>query len=103
MEVKSVEEGSSVTLKPDTEIQKDDQIQWTFGDQDVLIAQIREETGEIYDDVLEGRFRGRLKLEKTGSLTITNTRPEHAGLYELEIITSRDTLRKRFRVFIPCK
>ncbi len=105
MEEKSVEEGGTVTLKPDTEIQRDDEILWMFGKQDDVIAQIREETGEIciYDDGADGRFRGRLKLEKTGSLIITNITPAHAGLYELQIITSRRTLFKRFRVSIPCK
>ncbi len=104
MEVISVDEGGSVTLKPDTEIQRDEQIQWIFGDQYNIIAEISR-TGEIciYDDVLEGRFRGRLKLEKTGSLTITNITPEHIGLYELQISSSRGTLRKNFRVSIPCK
>ncbi len=76
-----------------------------FGKQEILIAQIRGETGEIcYDDgAAAGIFRGRLKLEKTGSLTITNIKPKHTGIYELEISTSRGILRKRFRVSIPCK
>ncbi len=105
MEEKSVEEGGTVTLKPDTEIQKDDQIQWMFGDQDSLIAQIRGGTGEIciYDDDDDGRFRGRLKLEKTGSLTITDITPADTRPYTLQISSSRGTLCKRFRVSIPRK
>ncbi len=105
MEVISVDEDGSVTLKPDTEIQRGDQIQWMFGDQYVLIAEIRGGTGEIciYDDVQGGRFRGRLKLEKTGSLIITDITPEHTGLYELQISSSRRTFCKRFLVYNPCK
>ncbi len=58
-----------------------------FGKQDNVIAQIREDTGEIciYDDVLDGGFRGRLKMDKTGSLTITNITPKHTGLYKLKM------------------
>uniref|UniRef100_A0A8C1UGH5 Immunoglobulin domain-containing protein n=1 Tax=Cyprinus carpio TaxID=7962 RepID=A0A8C1UGH5_CYPCA len=92
--------GDSVTLKPATEIQRDDQILWMFGDQYKLIAQIRGGRADIYDDVNK-RFRGRLKLDKmTGSLTITDTEAEHSGLYKLQIISSRGTLYKRFKVSI---
>uniref|UniRef100_A0A8C1X6K7 Ig-like domain-containing protein n=1 Tax=Cyprinus carpio TaxID=7962 RepID=A0A8C1X6K7_CYPCA len=93
----------SVELKPDTEIQREDQILWMFGYQDKLIAQIRGGTVETYDDVNE-RFRGRLKLdEKTGSLTITKIEAEHTGLYKLLIISSRGILVKKFKVLIQCK
>ncbi|CAM4661720.1 unnamed protein product [Leuciscus chuanchicus] len=66
----------------------DDVIQWRFGDENTLIVGINETADRItvYDDVLDGRFRDRLKLDKqTGSLTITNTRTEHNGRYELQI------------------
>ncbi|XP_026054672.1 SLAM family member 9-like [Carassius auratus] len=40
----------------------------------------------VYDDVLDGRFRDRLRLDdQTGSLTITNTTTQHAGVYVLWI------------------
>ncbi|XP_067252760.1 CD48 antigen-like [Chanodichthys erythropterus] len=82
----SVLEGDSVTLNTDhTEIHKDDEILWTFGAENSLIAEI---IGGIFStsDVRDGRFRDRLKLDhQTGSLTITNTRTEHAGVYQLEI------------------
>ncbi len=108
VEVKT-EEGGSVTLypdplNPDTEIQRDDLILWMFGDQDRLIAEIRGGTGEMTDDAADGRFRDRLELNKTtGSLTITDIKPAHTGRYTLQIISSRETLCKKFRVSIPCK
>ncbi|XP_056304435.1 uncharacterized protein LOC130216566 [Danio aesculapii] len=83
----SVKEGDSVTLNSDlTKLKKYDQIEWRFGDEDTLIAEIYKQTNRfsVFDDVLDGRFRDRLKLDnKTGSLTITDTRTEHAGVYKL--------------------
>ncbi|XP_067255045.1 CD48 antigen-like [Chanodichthys erythropterus] len=83
----SVMEGDSVTLYTDlTEIHEDD-ILWKYGPEKSLIAQNNRATGiSSTSDVPDGRFRDRLKLDnQTGSLTITNTRTEHAGLYQLEI------------------
>ncbi|XDV23434.1 hypothetical protein PO909_028012 [Leuciscus waleckii] len=97
--LKSVKEGEPLTLKADAEIQKDVLIQWMFGDQDILIAEIRGGTGKTHDD--DVRFRDRLKLdEETGSLTITRMRPEHTGVYKLQISGSRGTTNKRFKVFV---
>ncbi|XP_059426053.1 SLAM family member 5-like isoform X1 [Carassius carassius] len=90
-EVKSVSvlEGDSVTLDSGfTEMMDDDMILWRFGSENTLIAQIDILAGSIilYDDVLDERFRDRLKLDyQTGSLIITNTRTEHTGLYQLQI------------------
>ncbi|XP_042604675.1 SLAM family member 9-like [Cyprinus carpio] len=81
--------GSSVTLNSGlTKMKDDDQIQWRFGNENTLIAEINKRTNSmtVYDDVLDGRFRDRLKLDKqTGSLTITNITTQHAGDYELQI------------------
>ncbi|XP_048038395.1 uncharacterized protein LOC125263453 isoform X2 [Megalobrama amblycephala] len=91
----------SVTLNPDTEIQKDDLMLWMFGDEDTLIAQIKGQNGEIikYDDVAKVRFREKLELDKkTGSLTITKIIANHTGLYKLLIINSRGTSYKKFKV-----
>ncbi|XDV11674.1 hypothetical protein PO909_000545, partial [Leuciscus waleckii] len=77
VESESVIEGDSVSLNsPLTEMKDDDVIQWRFGDENTVIAEINKRADRItvYDDVLDGRFRDRLKLDKqTGSLTITDT------------------------------
>ncbi|XP_067271619.1 uncharacterized protein [Pseudorasbora parva] len=100
----SVDEGVLVTLYPDTEINKDDLILWTFGDEDTLIAQMTGKTRETYEGT-DGRFLDRLKVDKkTGSLTISGTRTEHSGLYKLQISSSsRGTTNKRFKVAINLK
>jgi len=91
-------EGYSSTLNSSlTEIKDDYTIQWRFGK--TLIADIDKRAGRftVYDDVLDGRFRDRLKLDKqTASLTITNTTTEHEGDYEL--LTNR--IRRNFKLMI---
>ncbi|XP_058618079.1 uncharacterized protein LOC131531382 [Onychostoma macrolepis] len=83
----SVLEGDSVALNSGfTEMMDYDLILWRFGAENTLIAQIsvQADSMTVYNDVLDGRFRDRLKLDdQTGSLTITNIRTEHTGLYEL--------------------
>ncbi|XP_051763434.1 SLAM family member 5-like isoform X2 [Ctenopharyngodon idella] len=84
----SVMEGDSVTLYTNvTEMHEDDDILWKFGSENSLIAKISIEN-RIFStsDGPDGRFRDRLKLDnQTGSLTIMNTRTEHAGDYKLQI------------------
>ncbi|XP_067253088.1 uncharacterized protein [Chanodichthys erythropterus] len=91
-------EGFSITLNSDlTEMKDGDVIQWRFGN--TLIAEINKQNNRftVYDDVLDGRFRDKLKLDnQTGSLTITETRTEHAGVYQLEI----NSVRKRFNLTV---
>uniref|UniRef100_A0A8C2I1H6 Immunoglobulin domain-containing protein n=1 Tax=Cyprinus carpio TaxID=7962 RepID=A0A8C2I1H6_CYPCA len=82
----SVMEGDSVTLQNDvTELQEDDLIVWRFGDKGVLLANIDVETNEASINVDDERFRNRLQLNQTGSLTIKDARTEHTGLYEVQI------------------
>ncbi|XP_073793139.1 uncharacterized protein [Danio rerio] len=82
--VPSVTERDSVTLNSGFTELKNDWVQWKFGNEDTLIAEILKYRFSVFDDVLDGRFRDRLKLDnKTGSLTITDIRTEHAGDYIL--------------------
>uniref|UniRef100_A0A8C1QU16 Ig-like domain-containing protein n=1 Tax=Cyprinus carpio TaxID=7962 RepID=A0A8C1QU16_CYPCA len=84
----SVLEGDSVTLHSGvTEIMDDDLILWKFGSENTLIAKINVMVGRftVYDDVLDERFRDRLKVDhQTGSLIITNTTTQHTGVYQLQ-------------------
>uniref|UniRef100_A0A8C1SK39 Ig-like domain-containing protein n=1 Tax=Cyprinus carpio TaxID=7962 RepID=A0A8C1SK39_CYPCA len=101
-EVKSVNEGDSVTLSSDlTEIRYDGLFQWGFGNE-TLLVEMYEQTDSmtVYDDVLDGRFRERLKLDnQTGSLTITNISTEHSGRYLL-LKCGAQSSSKAFRVSV---
>ncbi|XDV23700.1 hypothetical protein PO909_028163 [Leuciscus waleckii] len=90
----SVMEGDSVTLNSDvTEIHEEyNSILWKYGAEKYFIAEASRNYGILTynsNNVTDGRFRDRLKLDdQTGSLTITNTRTEHAGVYKLLITTA---------------
>ncbi|TRY60354.1 hypothetical protein DNTS_025769, partial [Danionella cerebrum] len=72
-------------------------IRWRFGDEGTLIAKIKG-SADVFEDVLDGRFRDRLKLDsKTGTLTISNIRAEHAGDYRCY---QRSRLLTVFRVSV---
>ncbi|XP_052445588.1 SLAM family member 5-like isoform X2 [Carassius gibelio] len=109
MRLISVNEGDSVTLFSNlTEMKDDDWIQWMFrsGKEHTLIAEINvtDDRITVYDDVLDGRFRNRLKLNnQTGSLTITNITTEDAGQYELltNHVRSRFSLTVYARLPVP--
>ncbi|XP_051977474.1 hepatocyte cell adhesion molecule-like [Xyrauchen texanus] len=86
----SVMEGDSVTLHTDdTEILRDDVLQWMFGAQnpDTVIAQINREAN--ITSIMDEQLRFRLQLnDQTGDLTITNITTAHTGLYKVQIITN---------------
>ncbi|XP_056303343.1 uncharacterized protein LOC130215543 [Danio aesculapii] len=96
----SVTEGDSVTLHTGlTELMDDELIKWKFGAENTLITKINVMASSltVYEDVLDGRFRDRLKVDhQTASLTITNIRSEHAGVYQLQI----NSLSKSFNISV---
>jgi len=99
-EIKQVMEGDSVTLN--IRVQKGEELLWMFGREQTLIAEINKEDGlfKTFEDADLGRFRGRLELDyETGSLTITNTTTDHAGRYQLQII-SKTVSYKTFTVSV---
>ncbi|XP_050957651.1 uncharacterized protein LOC127158639 isoform X1 [Labeo rohita] len=82
--VKTVVEGDSVTLNPDpAQIQGFNEIQWRFKNGNQPIAYTSRKKLTYSEDE---RFRDRLKLDpQTGSLTITNIKTKHSGVYRLRI------------------
>uniref|UniRef100_A0A8C1KK97 Uncharacterized LOC109056318 n=2 Tax=Cyprinus carpio TaxID=7962 RepID=A0A8C1KK97_CYPCA len=82
----SVMEGESVTLHTDREMRNNDLILWRFGPENTLIAEITVVDGSMtVNDDYDGRFGGRMKMDRqTGCLTISDTRIEHAGRYEVQ-------------------
>ncbi|XP_057182120.1 uncharacterized protein LOC130549010 [Triplophysa rosa] len=97
-------EGQNVTLYTHgSDIQTADLILWVFVSKSTRIAQnnIAARKISIYDDVLDGRFRHRLMLDRhTGSLTITNIRTTDSGLYALQIVRGTDVNSRSFSIIV---
>lgn len=99
----SVKEGENVALRTgETEIQKGDKIQWMFGEERTLLAEIhmKNKIFETYNTD-DRRFDDSLELDKyTGSLIIRDTKSTHSGVYHLKITKKGATVYKRFKVNI---
>uniref|UniRef100_A0A8C1LHW8 Zmp:0000000652 n=1 Tax=Cyprinus carpio TaxID=7962 RepID=A0A8C1LHW8_CYPCA len=92
-------EGDPVTLHADAnKIQKYLLIQWMFGHTRIAEVNKLAQTNSTYDGP-DGRFRGRLKLDQTGSLTITNTSNTDSGLYKVTVFSS-ETSYMSFNVIV---
>ncbi|XP_051551327.1 uncharacterized protein LOC127439215 [Myxocyprinus asiaticus] len=90
VEIKSVKEGNSVTLDSGVKKIQNDSMAWYFND--TRIAEISGDPSKLCADVMcniDERFRGRLQLDQTGSLTITNTRTTDTGQYQLKASSRR--------------
>ncbi len=99
-------EGESVTLDSGETRKPNDVMTWFFND--TLIAQITGDPNKTCTDVQcnngTERFRDRLKVNQTGSLTIKETRTADSGVYKLQIIIGNSSFSitrvKRFNVTV---
>nr|XP_021325226.1 uncharacterized protein LOC101883645 isoform X2 [Danio rerio] len=98
-------EGESVYLHTGlTKLLKEDLILWKLEPKNALIAKIngtedqRKQT-PYYPE--SEAFKGRLHLnDKTGDLTITNTKSSSSGVYELQINSSNKVSYKKFNILV---
>ncbi|XP_077081363.1 uncharacterized protein LOC143734907 isoform X2 [Siphateles boraxobius] len=99
----SVIEGESITLNPDEE-HKEDKLVWMFRGSCIAEGKISAHNFTVHDDLPDGRFKGRLKLDRqTGSLIIPITRTTDTGVYELLITRMGKSSLKRFSVTVFVK
>ncbi|XP_050959729.1 vascular endothelial growth factor receptor 3-like [Labeo rohita] len=88
----SLMEGYSVTLHTDVEVQRNDQIQWKFGDQGISIANL--------NGPVDANWRNIHLNRQTGNLTIRNIRSDQSGVYKVEVNTSIVSLHREFSVVV---
>ncbi len=102
MKRKSVKKGDSVTLDPGEIKNLNGLMTWYFND--IRIAEITGDPNKTCTDGQcedpDGRFRDRLKVNQTGSLTIRNTTFTDSGDYKLQITISRISVIKIFSVIV---
>ncbi|KAF4097201.1 carcinoembryonic antigen-related cell adhesion molecule 1-like [Onychostoma macrolepis] len=92
-------EGDSVTLYTDIEANQQEKIRWYFND--IQIAVVIGEKREICtEDQCKERFRDRLKLDQTGSLTIMNITTTDSGVFSRKVINSGSFSDQIFNVSI---
>ncbi|XP_065099354.1 uncharacterized protein [Paramisgurnus dabryanus] len=100
--VENKREGYSVTLNTGvTEIKKYNKMKWMFGpsNPDVRLAEIIINDSISYD--FDERYRDRLHVDhQTGSLTIRDLKTTNTGVYQLQISNSKETIYKRYNVFV---
>nr|XP_017208768.1 uncharacterized protein LOC100007503 [Danio rerio]XP_017208769.1 uncharacterized protein LOC100007503 [Danio rerio]XP_017208770.1 uncharacterized protein LOC100007503 [Danio rerio] len=93
-------EGDSITLYPGvTDIQKNMLI-YKFGAEGAFIALKDGNHISVNYDVSNEGFKGRLHLDQTGALTISDSKTSDSGVYELNIIGGREDQVKKFCVTI---
>ncbi|XP_005161711.1 uncharacterized protein si:dkey-182g1.4 [Danio rerio] len=96
----SVREGDPLALHTDVdEVSRYLLIQWMFENTRIAEVNRLSKINSTYDGP-EETFRGRLKLDQTGSLTITNTRSTDSGLYKLSIYKLQQISYIHFQVTI---
>ncbi|XP_026054794.1 uncharacterized protein LOC113040753 [Carassius auratus] len=94
----SVKEGENVTLGPGIIKKPIDPMRWYYND--TLIVEITEDQCKIWTNEQghssNERFRDRLEVNQTGSLTIRNTTNTDSGVYHLQINSSRFSVIRSF-------
>lgn len=106
-----VNEGESVTLNTEAEIQSGDQLVWSFGDfkkwpseDEIILA-----TGENVDNKVTSykdneRFTDSSEKFKfhllTGNLNINNISTADSGVYTLHLIRNNTVSFRKFRVLV---
>uniref|UniRef100_A0A8C2GZF0 Immunoglobulin domain-containing protein n=1 Tax=Cyprinus carpio TaxID=7962 RepID=A0A8C2GZF0_CYPCA len=93
-EKKEIMEGNSIILPTGlAKLQTNDKIQWYYQDEKNCIAEINGGEKKEFPGADE-RFRGKLKLDVNGNLTIMGIRSIDSGLYILEIHNNNETNKK---------